>query len=93
MKQLSVISCVVLLQLLLIVSGADAAQRGKQKAKGRAKKAPAAAVVDPQMLATQVMLDRAGYSPGEIDGRRGTSTERALAAFTKNGGNGQALPQ
>ena len=46
-----------------------------------------------QLLATQVMLDRAGYSPGEIDAKRGTSTDRALAAFTKNGGNAQALPQ
>jgi len=44
------------------------------------------------MLATQVMLDRAGYSPGEIDATHGSSTERALAAFTKNGGNAEALP-
>src|SRR6185503_1329010 len=39
-----------------------------------------------QALQTQVMLDRAGYSPGEIDGRMGTSTKRALDAFTKGGG-------
>jgi lipoprotein-anchoring transpeptidase ErfK/SrfK len=38
------------------------------------------------------MLDRAGYSPGEIDARRGTSTDRALAAYTKNGGDAQAVP-
>ena len=36
-------------------------------------------------LKTQVMLDRAGFSPGVIDGRMGGSTERALAVFLKEG--------
>jgi lipoprotein-anchoring transpeptidase ErfK/SrfK len=45
-----------------------------------------------QAVQTQVMLDRAGYSPGEIDGTMGTSTKRALEAFTKNGGKADALP-
>jgi lipoprotein-anchoring transpeptidase ErfK/SrfK len=49
-------------------------------------KKPAAPVLDDQALQTQVMLDRAGFSPGEIDGRMGTSTKRALEAFTRNGG-------
>jgi lipoprotein-anchoring transpeptidase ErfK/SrfK len=91
------IACAVACQLVL-VTGADAAPQSKQKPRAHAKQthkapAPAPDVVDAQVLATQVMLDRAGYSPGEIDARHGTGTERALDAFTKHGGNAQALPQ
>ena len=81
--------------LLVMVSAiAEGGQQRRQR-KGHAAKKPAPAkeaALDERMLATQVMLDRAGYSPGEIDGRQGTSTERALAAYTKNGGKADALP-
>ena len=37
-----------------------------------------------QMLAVQVALDRAGFSPGEIDGRGGPKTRLALSEFQKS---------
>jgi len=48
--------------------------------------------IDLTGVQTQVMLDRAGFSPGEIDGKIGRSTRRALEAYTKNGGKADALP-
>ena len=49
-----------------------------------AQKKPASAVDMQQMLAVQVALDRAGFSPGEIDGRGGPKTRLALSAFQKS---------
>lgn len=42
-----------------------------------------ATAAKPDMLATQVMLDRARFSPGEIDGKGGPNTNRAIAAFER----------
>jgi lipoprotein-anchoring transpeptidase ErfK/SrfK len=40
-----------------------------------------------QQLALQVALDRAGYSPGEIDGRDGPNTRGALEAYRQGRGS------
>jgi lipoprotein-anchoring transpeptidase ErfK/SrfK len=45
-----------------------------------------------QALQQQVGLDRAGFSPGEIDAAMGTNTTRALEAFTRAGGVTSNLP-
>ncbi len=43
-------------------------------------------------LQVQVMLDRAGFSPGVIDGRAGANTKKALALFQKQQGDGESAP-
>src|SRR5829696_7321094 len=42
-----------------------------------------AAPVDLEILRTQVMLDRAGFSPGAIDGKMGLNTTKALEQYQK----------
>jgi lipoprotein-anchoring transpeptidase ErfK/SrfK len=87
------ISCVVFGQLLL-PSAVAAQHRARHKARHATRTAaPKEALLDMQTLATQVMLDRAGFSPGEIDAQRGPGTDRALAAYTKSGGDASATPQ
>ena len=82
-------SCFLVLFCGCLATSDLAAQQARKHTKAAAKK-PAAPVLDEQALQTQVMLDRAGFSPGEIDGRMGTSTKRALEAFTKSGGTPDA---
>jgi lipoprotein-anchoring transpeptidase ErfK/SrfK len=40
-------------------------------------------------LPLQVMLDRAGFSPGVLDGRLGTNTKKALALYQQQGGTAE----
>lgn len=46
--------------------------------------ATSSAPVVGEVLATQIALDRAGFSPGEIDGKAGKNLERALAAYKQS---------
>ena len=46
----------------------------------QAAKTPAASI-DLEVLRTQVMLDRAGFSSGAIDGKMGENTKKALAQY------------
>src|SRR5215203_2335705 len=78
--------------LVLVLGLSGAAIAGQKRPAGKKPAAPKKPAVDMTAVQTQVMLDRAGFSPGEIDGAMGTSTTRALDAFTKSGGRADALP-
>lgn len=40
-----------------------------------------APVFDPEIIRIQVMLDRAGFSPGVIDGKAGQSLDDAISGY------------
>ena len=46
-------------------------------------KLPKEGKIDPLVIKTQILLDRARFSPGEIDGKLGENAQKALKAFAE----------
>src|SRR5918994_1557187 len=76
---------------VVTIGGAPSAASHQAQA-GATSPAPSAGAQPPRAplnaqsmahLSLQVALDRAGFSPGEIDATTGTNTERALRAFQR----------
>jgi len=63
------------------LAGPDAAAVNNAEFKG---KLPGDDKINPVIVKAQVLLDRASFSPGEIDGRLGENAEKALKAFVES---------
>lgn len=63
--------------------GAGSATEGRGPEDATVESRTSGGNTDPVMIRAQVMLDRAHFSPGVIDGRNGENVRNALAAFER----------
>jgi hypothetical protein len=77
----------ILLTVWLLLGTIAMAQTDRPRAARQGSPVPTTgAPVVSETLAVQIMLDRAGFSPGEIDGRPGANLKRAVTAFQRANG-------
>ena len=84
-----------LLALSIAVPQTPPAQKPEPKTSAQPKAKGTAAAADnaaSETLSIRVMLDRAGFSPGAIDGRMGSSTRKAMEAYQKQAGSTPQQP-
>ncbi len=87
MKILGVARLILFVPLLIVLLSGP---RGLAGAAAQMPRPVPPADAPSALLATQILLDRAGFSPGELDGAAGANTRRALNAFRRARGLSRA---
>ena len=81
MPELKTVSALLTAGAAIALAGAAVAQNAQQTAPAAAQTKGAEEKIDGTTLHAQVLLDRAGFSPGVIDGMKGISFEAAIKGF------------